>query len=388
MSARTFDNLSPAGGWRRLVQYSVGRSGSMWNVPNANIRLDLRMVEYDFLSPCSCTPVVGRNERPMSLHMHVGCKSSRPLAARREHTQLRVECCGEHEQRRRLDRGGGDVADEGDAARLVELVEGDALRPSLPVDLDGPREAAGALSLGDAPRHEFDAGDVKRLHEARHGGEAEEGRLVIEVLVADVLGKEAERFGRFGAARVRLLPQVLHKVARAFRHAWRVHGRLLIGLEALRHRFQQPLGQLARLEEGLAALAHIGDLSLLVELEEGGSSQPVPRHAGRLAVPREPARARAVRDAVDHEARATRPLGFEQRADRIAPHCWFPFRHVVPHDIRRTCRGDAHRHERGFSEERPDERGAAAEGGRERRHPAQGQKRKCREHRWELAQRR
>mmetsp|Transcript_48220 Transcript_48220/g.126928 ORF Transcript_48220/g.126928 Transcript_48220/m.126928 type:complete len:381 (-) Transcript_48220:125-1267(-) len=70
--------------------------------------------------------------------------------ARAEDPQLWRGLGSEGGERWRLDARRGDVTREADLAVGVDLVEGDARRPGLAVDLTPPREAAATLALGDA----------------------------------------------------------------------------------------------------------------------------------------------------------------------------------------------------------------------------------------------
>mmetsp|Transcript_46893 Transcript_46893/g.121418 ORF Transcript_46893/g.121418 Transcript_46893/m.121418 type:complete len:403 (-) Transcript_46893:922-2130(-) len=104
------------------------------------------------------TRAVGTIAGPLRLHL-----------ARLEHTELWPQRRGHGLQRWRLHHALGDIADIGDLATVVQLVEGDAAnvrgigRDTR--DLHTPREAAGAIPIGEALRCELQRRDLRKLLE-------------------------------------------------------------------------------------------------------------------------------------------------------------------------------------------------------------------------------
>ena len=108
--------------------------------------------------------------------------------------ETRIEEGGEGLQGRRLDGWLGNIPDIGQLPILgVPCIEGDSLRGGLHAgNLHFESEAARVLPVGYAARDEGNAREVELVHEGTHSLLADEGSLVVEVLVEDVVVHQSQ----------------------------------------------------------------------------------------------------------------------------------------------------------------------------------------------------
>ena len=204
-----------------------------------------------------------------------------------------AELGGERGEGRRLDPRCGDVARKADLARCIDLVVRDSGGAFLAINLAPPREATPLLALRDALRDEDEVReDLEEADVRRHLIQPHEGLVVVEVFVADVIGKEGERLRGRRAAGVRHLPKVAHDTlsgggSLALVRRRRLGGGGGDGVLVLVGADEQRLEKLVELEERLRALLHVADLAGLVELDVGHSAQASAVLARRLSVPGE-----------------------------------------------------------------------------------------------------
>ena len=126
--------------------------------------------------------------------------------------ETRIEEGGEGLQGRRLDGWLGNIPDIGQLPILgVPCIEGDSLRGGLHAgNLHFESEAARVLPVGYAARDEGNAREVELVHEGTHSLLADEGSLVVEVLVEDVVVHQSQEL--FLITSLHLIPEILHSL--------------------------------------------------------------------------------------------------------------------------------------------------------------------------------